>query len=143
MRTSYEVAKSIARKVILAQDASDYGKGIPELEYMCSDRYPKYMGYTAKNTYILEALKEISTNKPCGWNFYVCPNQPDQNGYDSVITYFQLKLDGVRYEISFHTPADQAFSLKRFFGKGRKTHWNGKLGQSREDCQRLAWLFNI
>lgn len=143
MRTSYEVAKSIARKVILAQDASDRGKGIESLGYNCSDRYPRDMKYAAKNTYILAAIKEISTTRPCGWNFYVSPNRLDQNGHDSVITYFQFKLDGVRYEISFHTPADQAGNLKPFFNKGRKTHWNGKIGQSREDCQRLACLFNI
>ena len=142
MRTPYESAKSIARKVVLAQDASDAGKRTSVLSMNTSTEYSS-KGYAAKNTYILAALKEISTTKPCGWNFYVMPDQKDQNGYCSVITYFQIKLDGVRYEISFHTPAGKAEFLKPFFNKGRKTHWNGKLGGSRQDCQALIDLFTL
>jgi hypothetical protein len=142
MRTPYETARSIAKKVILAQDASDAGKRKTILSMNSSTRYSS-RGYTAKNTYILAALKEISTTKPCGWNFYVVPDQKDQNGHSSVITYFQYKSAGVRYEISFHTPANQGEFLKPFFNKGRKTHWNGDIGGSRQDSQTLIDLFNL
>lgn len=142
MRTPYEAARSIAKKVVLAQDASDAGKRKTILSMNSSTRYSS-RGYAAKNTYILAALREISTTKPCGWNFYVIPDQKDQNGHSSVITYFQCKLAGVRYEISFHTPANQAEFLMPFFNKGRKTHWNGKLCGSRQDCQELIDLFNL
>ena len=143
MRTPYEAARSIAKKVVLAQDASDAGKRKTILSMNSSARYSS-RGYAAKNTYILAALKEISTTKPCGWNFYVVPDQKDQNGHSSVITYFQYKSVGVRYEISFHTPANQADEfLRPFFNKGRKTHWNGKVCGSRQDCQELIDLFNL
>ena len=142
MRT-LDNAKRIARLVILAQDASDAGKYINELELSSSKRYTQSQGYSAKNVYILKAIQHITRSKPCGWNFYVDADKPDQNGYRSVITYFQYKLDGVRYEVSFHTPYDQAKYLKPYFGKGRKTHWNRKITGSREDCQTLAYIFNI
>lgn len=143
MRTPYETARSIARKVVLAQDASDAGKNITSLSMNTSTAYSS-KGYAAKNTYILAALKEISTTKPCGWNFYVMPDQKDQNGYWSVITYFQYKSStGVRYEISFHTPANQAEFLRPYFNKGRKTHWNGSPGGSRQDCQELIDIFDL
>ena len=134
-------AARIARLVILAQDASDAGKGIDALDLHISKRYTQRKGYAAKNVYILAAIKSIANSKPCGWNFYVEPFRPDQNGCESVISYFQYKMDGVRYEVSFHTPVDQAAGLKPFFGKGRKTHWNGVAGGSRADCQTLADIF--
>jgi hypothetical protein len=143
MRTHDNNAKRIARLVILAQDASDAGKHIDALDLQISRRYTRREGYAAKNVYILAAIKIIVNSKPCGWNFYVDANRPDQNGYSSVITYFQYKLDGVRYEVSFHTPASQAGALKPFFGKGRKTHWNGVINGSRADCQTLADIFNL
>ena len=143
MRTPYEAARSIARKVVLAQDASDAGKRTSVLSMNASTAYSS-KGYAAKNTYILAALREISTTKPCGWNFYVIPDQKDQNGYWSVITYFQYRsVDGVRYEVSFHTPAGKAEFLRPFFNKGRKTHWNRKIGGSRQDCQALIDMFNL
>lgn len=136
-------ARRIARLVILAQDASDAGKRIDSLDLRISKRYTQRKGYAAKNVYILAAIKTIANSKPCGWNFYVDANKPDQNGHASVITYFQYKLDGVRYEVSFHTPAGQADDLKPFFGKGRKTHWNGVISGSRADCQTIADIFNL
>lgn len=143
MRTHDNNAKRIARLVILAQDASDAGKRIDALDLRISKRYTREEGYAAKNVYILTAIKTIANSKPCGWNFYVEANRPDQNGYSSVITYFQYKLDGVRYEVSFHTPVGQAGALKPFFSKGRKTHWNGVINGSRQDCQTLADIFNL
>lgn len=143
MRTHDNNAKRIARLVILAQDASDAGKHIDALDLQISKRYTRREGYAAKNVYILAAIKIIANSKPCGWNFYVDANRPDQNGYSSVITYFQYKLDGVRYDVSFHTPVSQADALKPFFGKGRKTHWNGVISGSRQDCQTLADIFNL
>jgi hypothetical protein len=142
MRT-LDNAKRIARLVILAQDASDAGKGLNALELSSSKRYTQSQGYAAKNTYILKAIQQIRNTKPCGWNFYVEADRPDQNGYRSVITYFQYKLNGVRYDVSFHTPYDQAGYLRPYFGKGRRTHWNGLYGGSRKDCQTLAEIFNI
>lgn len=137
-------ARYIAKMVVLAQDASDAGKGMGILNMKMSDRFTQYTGYYAKNKYISLALKRISTCKPCGWNFYV-NKEDDQNGYPSVLTYFQYKdEDGNRYDICFHTPLSQAEnSFAEFIGKGRKTHWNGKIGGARRDCQKLVELFDL
>ena len=136
-------ARDIARLVVLAQDASDAGKDMDILQTTTSKRYSQHGGYLAKNKYIQLALKRISTSKPCGWNFYV-HEESDQNGYPSVLTYFQYRENGNRYDICFHTPARQAKEdFGEFIGKGRRTHWNGRIGGARRDCQRLVELFNL
>jgi hypothetical protein len=137
-------ARDIARLVVLAQDASDAGKGSSYLEIRDRGaRFTQEAGYFAKNKYIQLALKRISTCKPCGWNFYV-NKEDDQNGYPSVLTYFQYRANGKRYDICFHTPFYQAeHMIGEFIGKGRRTHWNGIIGGSRRDCQSLIDLFNL
>lgn len=137
-------ARDIARLVVLAQDASDSGKNMCMLNMHMSNRYTQYAGYDAKNKYIALALKRISSCKPCGWNFYT-NKEGDQNGYPSVLTYFQYSDEhGNRYDICFHTPLYQAEnSFAEFIGKGRRTHWNGKIGGARRDCQKLVELFNL
>lgn len=138
-------AKDIARLVVLAQDASDAGKKLNIVRMNKNKRFTQYAEYYAKNKYIKLALKRISTCKPCGWNFYV-HEEDDQNGYPSVLTYFQYKdkENGKRYDICFHTPAYQARQwFPEFIGRGRKTHWNGIIGGARRDCQALADHFDL
>lgn len=54
--------------------------------------------------------------------------QPDQNGVESLIFYFEFKIKRKKYQISFHN-----FDLK-FFGKNPEGNsnieWNGLTGQS-------------
>lgn len=143
MNNTLKNARRIARLVVLAQDASDAGKGKNQIcDTEMSRRYAA-TGYGAKLHYIIAALKAINANRPCGWHYYV-EASPDQNGHASYIAYFQYKdAEGVRYELSFHTPWELGAELRPFLGKGRKTHWNGRIGGAAADANALVALFNL
>lgn len=98
-------------------------------------------GYDAKAQYILKAILLINSNRRCGWNYWV-KRTPDQHGYSSIITYFEYKNDGIKLQISFHTPIGRApDSLIDLCGKGRRCHWD--YGSSRNNCQILIDIFNF
>ncbi len=130
--------KKIIEKVILAQIASDAGKGIYDLVDTSSKVIGKEVkravrqGYDVKVKYILDAIKLVNATPKCGVNYYVI-NTPDQNGHDSDLVYFDIRLNGMRYQVSFHSPVG---SFAPYYNKGRKTHWDEK--SSRKAC--LAML---
>lgn len=102
-------------------------------------------GYSEKTTYILKALHLINSNRRCGWNYWV-KRTADQNGYSSVITYFEYKNDdgGDKLQISFHTPFSKSpFELDKMANKkkGRVCHWDQK--GSRKNCQILIDKFDF
>lgn len=132
------VNREIAKAIVAAQVCSDSGKGIDILAIK-GRRGPYHMGYGLKDGYILRALKMITTTKN-GFSFYV-NEKPDQNGYSSVIVYFEYNYGG-KHQISFHTPIRKAERLLHYSGKGRKTHWNNA-HTSRDDCALLCELFNL
>lgn len=146
MKRSFNPEKEIARYIILAQTASDAGKGI-EFRYIernCTRGAQKF-GYDAKLWYILKAISLIRTCDQSMFRYYVTGNTPDQNGYDSVLVYFDVKLKGERRQISFHTPWSEAEGspLKLLMGSGRKTRWDGKVGGSSDTCYDLAEYFKF
>ena len=133
----------IARLICLAEAASDSGKGFSVLNFRrtSSDNANEY-AYTAKPKYIRKAINLINSNPRLGWNYWV-EQAPDQNGYDSVIVYFDYKVNGKRIQVSFHTPLGIAGDLIRYIGKGRKTRWNKKLMGSIAACRMLINQFNL
>lgn len=126
----------IIKNIILAQVASDGGKNIniiPSLQNIPFKREIKNaykIGYSIKDEYILNAIKIINTTPQCGIN-YRCVRTSDQNGYDSIVCYFDIKFNEKRYQISFHSPYNRS-KLKKFISKGRVTHWDKK------DCRNNA-----
>ena len=137
---------SIARLVCLAQDASDSGKFESVLTFRNTNNAVAHKhGYSVKTAYIMKAVKLINSNPRCGWNYYISGQTPDQNGYKSVIVYFEYKDDGNhRYQISFHTPWDLIpTSMETQMTKGRNTRWNHNIGGSRYNCQRLINMFDL
>lgn len=141
--TPYETAKKVAQLVVLAQDASDAGKGKRLISKTKMSKRYSATGYDAKLNYILMAIKMINSSRPCGWNYYVI-GSPDQNGYPSFITYFQYKDAGnTRYELSSQIPWSMETELYPFLRKGRKTHWNGKMYGSVADANALVALFDL
>ena len=110
-------------------------------KYYLRDHY--HDSYRDKSAWMEKALKMIISSRS-GWDFYVESNKPDQNGYSSTIVYFQYTdVDKNRYEVSFHTPTSKNWVLRPYIGKGRKTHWNKKIGGSKADAQRLIDYFNL
>ena len=135
--------KSVLRLIIAAQTASDAAKVYrhPEIEPPIFPRDDHYwqQQYRCKPDVIIRAIKEIDGSRPMGINYWV-EIQPDQNGFPSVVILFDVKVDGTRRQVSFHTPYGKAEKLLPYIGKGRPTRWNGILGGSREDAKALAAL---
>lgn len=96
----------------------------------------RVMGYGLKQALIIRALRMIDTNPLMGISYWV-EYAPDQNGFNSVLVYFEWKEDNRRFQVSFHNPARKAGELFKWVGKGRQTHWNHKMGGSREACDYL------
>ena len=138
----------IAKCLVKAQTASDGGKHIDTI-YGRDNHNKKavsHMGYGLKTAMILRAIKLIS-NSRSSFTYYVI-TADDQNGYPSIITYFQwyLPADVVyngkkQIQISFHTPLNMANDLMPYVGKGFKVEWDRK--SSADTAQMLAEVYNI
>lgn len=126
----------ILKNILLAQIASDGGKGIEELIETSASKKEKYarkMAYNKKEEYILQAIRTIRRSKT-DVNYYV-EEKGDQNGYPSIIVYFDFKINNKRKQVSFHTPYNKASTeLYLLKGSGRKTRWSKNIGGSREAC---------
>ena len=134
-----------ARHIILAQSASDGGKYdweeakkrkiprflIPSDPHACKRAWTQ--GYPAKDEHILCALREIARRRgACGIRFFVRPD----GDIARYLVYFTFKIEGERYQISFHSFDDR---LRRFIKAGDRTHhtrWDHKI--SRDACCVLA-----
>ena len=135
---NYKIASLIYR----AQKSSDAGKGIyPESE-IHMDRSAIHYGYAVKVDCIRDAIRLITCSRS-QFNYYVQADVPDQNGYASVITYFEFKLNGIRKQVSFHTPWSLATQLKPYFNTGRKTRWNRIPGGSYRATEELKEFYGL
>ena len=132
------IQKNIIKYIILAQIASDGGKGIKTLQTFKKAKEAFLKGYAVKDKYILTAIKIIDSTPRCGINYFV-KEASDQNGYASLIIYFDLKINEKRYQISFHSPKNRTL-LNQNKNKGRKTRWTGEVSGSRNACIELANL---
>lgn len=136
------IKKKIIKNIIKAQYSSNAGKFIYDKDVPRACREAVHERYDVKAQYIFNAIRLITTNPPCGINFY-CEKTPDQNGYQSVIVYFETKVNGERLQVSFHTPYSKADLLYPYIGKGRKTRWNKQIGGSMKACMILKDAYNI
>lgn len=136
------IEKEIARNVVLAQVASDSGKKLEASVEIKGSRGARDLGYGIKINYILTALKLIRRNKT---QFsYWAEESPDQNGYGSVIVYFEFPLWGEILQVSFHTPESLVpREMWQLVNTGRYTEWNGVIGGSRACCEKLKEVFEL
>ena len=131
-----KIQAAIVRAIVMAQIASDAGKGIYDIHLPGGD-FPGKTGYRSKEFYEIRALRMIDSSPRCGINYWV-ELALDQNGYSSFIVYFDIKVGEKRHQISFHNPAQHCFGLWDFENRGRKTRWTRDLGGSRRACEELA-----
>ena len=135
----------VLREIVLAQAASDAGKNIDtyELNGAGNVRATTRFRYGRKNEHIVNAIVALTKMPRCGINWYA-ERTPDQNGYPSILVYFDIARNTVenceRLQISFHSPLQQAGELAKFAGKGRKTRWSKDLGGSRRAAEQLAQI---
>ena len=132
------------RMIIYAQAASDGGKCIydlqNELEGTKMERGATACaraGYREKLPLIIKAL-QLCNNNPERIVTYCVKKTPDQNGYRSILVYFDIKLeDGRRLQVSFHNPLWKAEELLPYVNKGRTTRWR-KVPDSHESAVTAA-----
>lgn len=131
-----------ARHIILAQSASDGGKYswdlnpqirvlIPSERSACKRAWDG--GYDDKDEHILCALREIARSRgACKIRFFVRTD----GCVAKYLVYFTFKIEGERYQVSFHSFDDR---LRRFIKAGDGSHftrWDHKC--SRDACRVLA-----
>ena len=136
------IEKEISKNIILAQVASDSGKKLEATVEVKGSRGAKDLGYGLKVNYIMTAIKLIRKNKT-QFSYWV-ESAPDQNGYGSVIVYFEFQLWGEILQVSFHTPESLVpREMWRLVNTGRPTVWNGVIGGSRTCCEKLKEVFEL
>ena len=130
------------KAICKAQIASDAGKGIHALTCK-NDKNAVNTAYLSKENYILQALGVLTKSKVTNINYW-CEKTGDQNGYPSIIVYFDIKINNKRKQVSFHTPLNRASeTLLKYVSTGRKTRWDKKIGDSRDVCRQLIEEFNL
>ena len=136
------IEKEISKNIILAQVASDSGKKLEATVEIKGSRGAKDLGYGLKVNYIMTAIKLIRKNKT-QFSYWV-ESAPDQNGYGSVIVYFEFQLWGEILQVSFHTPESLVpREMWKLVNTGRPTVWNGIIGGSRTCCEKLKEVFEL
>ena len=136
--TKNNVEARIALCIIRAQKSSDAGKGIDRISLSKKLSRPCMMGYGFKEADIVEAIRLIRRNKT-QFNYWV-EFAPDQNGVNSIVVYFDFKIDDKRYQVSFHNHGCK--ELGAYVNTGRKTHWH-KTVSSYYSCTKLQEYYQI
>ena len=123
----------IIEMIILTQIASDAGKNIFDDKIVLAGaarEYAEETGYGSKAYYERSAIELINKVPGCGINYWVS---------EDLIVYFDIRLNGKRYQISFHNP-NTSIILGKYVGKGRKTRWTCDIDGSRKAARELSVL---
>ena len=128
------IDKKVAYLIIKAQMCSDSGKkGIENNYYHYCWKYrSEKFGYGHKNMLIFRAMDRIAQmHGTSGFHYFI--------GHDRFdIVYFNFKIEGNKYQISFHVPGGVPERYKKYNDK-HVTHWDHN--SSREACYALsAWI---
>lgn len=130
------VNKKIAHAIVMAQVASDAGKGIHDLANLVSrPEYAMAKGYGAKDAYIIEALELIARNPKSGYHYYVVE---DKEHVAKFLVYFGFKVKGTKFQVSFHSFND---GLVPWLKRSQQTRWDRR--GSRRAALRLAEAYRL
>ena len=133
--------KQAAKAIILAQVASDGGKGIIDLldalpeTLMPSTKKAWNAGYAFKDELLERACTIVARHHDADIHFFVTE---DKQGIANYIVYFDIKVNNKRWQASFH-------SFGKRWSKWMKStvtsrgNWDHK--SSRATCLELAKLF--
>lgn len=133
------MTKEIARLIVLAQAASDAGKGIDTMigQLKVKLQNKPNQGYYYKDQAILDAIRLIAAHHFQDVHFFVCKDEEKKAKY---LVYFDIKFGGQRLQISFHSFDGRL----RPFIKRNKNSWTAwDHGSSRENALLLAEHFNM
>ena len=132
----------IAQAICQAQVASDAGKGYYDIKLRNGAARPgQHFKYRDKERAILKALDLITKTKNSNFKFWV-EEAPDQNGYDSILVYFEWKGHGL--QVSFHNPKNRASqTLLDYVGKGTPILWDRRRYGSQRTCLSLIKAYKL
>ena len=132
------INREIFKCLVLAQAASDSGKGIkylyqeiPEFPGI-SKAYDK--GYAYKDLMILKAIDLINKSRKSLVHFYVT-RDPEISSY---LVYFDIKGEFGRFQISFHCFNEKIYKYWNPSNKNSQCRWDN--GNSRDTARLLAYL---
>lgn len=140
-KNGFDPNRVIAKLIVLAQISSDAGKGYHTLETHASDKM--VLGYSTKERFIAQAINLINSTPKCGWKYW-CLQAPDQNGYKSILVYFEHR--SIKGQCSFHTPFNRSETLSLICknkAKGVPMEWDHQIGGSQSFCRKLIDLYNL
>lgn len=131
----------IIELIVRAQMWSDAAKGI--YSDLRDSRYnainnSKYFCYYKKDQCICNALSLINSVdvKHTNIRYYI---GKDETLSGSALVYFEVRHEGLKYQISFHSFTD---GIVNRIGAGMPMRWKGKVGSSRACAlalQTLLW----
>ena len=132
--------KQAARRIILAQVASDGGKGIVELlnvmpnNLMPSAQKAWNAGYDVKDKLLEQACKIVACHNTYDIRFFVTE---DKEGIAKYIVYFDVYIEGRKWQVSFHS-FDNRWAKWTKSSIPSRGHWDHK--SSRETCINMLKL---
>lgn len=131
--------KQIVRCLVNAQVASNGGKGIYDIAVSPFEKDIARGGYIYKDDFISRAISLINSTRNCGIYYYVapCPELSDWN--DCFIVYFNIRVNGKRYQCSFHSFNSR---LENLVGGPTTTRWSRK-DSSRDVLKELRDLIEM
>lgn len=133
--------KQAIRRIVLAQIASDGGKGITDLlDVMPQNLMPSAQkawgaGYAVKDILAMQACKIICRSKDKDIRFFVTY---DKSHVALYIIYFDVVIDGQRNQVSFHSFSTGWEKFTRG-STGSMGRWDHK--SSRATCEKLVYRF--
>ena len=132
--------KQAVRRIVLAQVASDGGKGITDLldvipsNFLSAAQRAWDSGYAVKDKLLEQACVIVACHRDGDIHFFVTE---DKEGIAHYIVYFDVKIGDKRWQVSFH-------SFSYIWAKWAKStvasrgHWDHK--SSREACIKMLQL---
>lgn len=129
--------KQAIRRIVMAQVASDGGKGIVDLldvmpeRLMPSAQKAWGRGYAVKDKLLEQACAIVACHKDNDIHFFVTE---DEQGIAKFIVYFDVKIENKRWQVSFHSFSENWKKWTRSTAASRG-HWDKR--NSRETCVEL------
>lgn len=103
---------AVVYRLAIAQIASDAGKGIFRHELIAlvdpeDARRAIRARYNLKDRLLVAQIGYLTRHHVAGVDYHI--NSDDAHGCNGTIVYFNLRCEGKRYQVSFHSPHNEGF----------------------------------
>ena len=131
--------KSIIKNLILAQIASDAGKGIINNFKIEGADIALQEKYKIKEKFIISAIDIIKNNPQCGVKYYcehTVKNNDNKGECHELITFFEIEEDNIPLQFSYHSKWWKT-QLREEVDRTPPIIWNKIIGGTRQNCETL------